>query len=120
MVVLLAVEGEGSFFATPTVSENRGARWITGHRNFGLSPQALLSYQATGRSPRLFAQVDYLMTFDRESPTLLGHNARAHLGAELPLSPMASFVFRFGLSIHGRPEDAPVMPSAALGLVIGF
>jgi hypothetical protein len=116
----LAVEGEGSFFVSPAAVEVRGARWLTGHRNFGVSPRALLTYRATERSPRLFAQVDYLMTFDLESPTLLGHNVRAHLGAELPLSPTASFLFRFGVSVHGRPEDSRLMPYTSLGLVLGF
>lgn len=40
----LAVEGEGSFFTTPAAAETRGARWLTGHRNYSVSPQAILTY----------------------------------------------------------------------------
>lgn len=114
-----AVEGSGAFFAQSAADESRGARWLTGRRNYGVSPSLILTWQGeSARSARLFAQVSYLLTF--EVPMALGHNVSTHLGAELPLSPKVSFVFMFGLGVHGRAEDALVMPSASLGIVFGF
>ena len=39
---------------------------------------------------------------------------------ELPLSSRVAFVFCLGLDVHGRAEDAIVMPMAALGLSLTF
>ncbi len=112
------VEGSGAFFVEPM--EVRGSRWVTGHRNYGLSPGILLTYQATSLGARWFAQVDYLATFETAPVGSTGHNVRAHLGAELPLSPKISFVFLVGIGVHGRVEDSPLMPTASLGIVTGF
>lgn len=114
-----AVEGSGAFFAQSAADEQRSSRWVTGRRNYGVSPSLILTWQGeSARSARLFAQVSYLLTF--EVPMVLGHNVSTHLGAELPLSPKVSFVFMFGLGVHGRAEDALVMPSVSLGIVFGF
>ena len=51
---------------------------------------------------------------------LFGHNVLMHFGAEMPLSARTSFVFMLGLDIHGRSDDAVVMPVASLGLVTGL
>ncbi|MDP1823954.1 MAG: hypothetical protein Q8L48_11955 [Archangium sp.] len=115
-----AVEGSGAFFVQSAADEQRGARWLTGRRNYGVSPSLILTWQGeSARSARLFAQVSYLLTFEVPMAAL-GHNVSTHLGAELPLSPKVSFVFMFGLGVHGRAEDSPVMPDASLGLAFGF
>lgn len=124
----LAVDGGGAFFATPAARETRGPRWLTGRRNFALSPSLVLSYQgSSSRSARLFVTARYLLAFDTEpfakdplggvpANLVLGHNGSLTIGAELPLTPKTSFVFAFGLEVHGRSEDTPLMPTAQVGL----
>lgn len=127
-----SVEGMYALFGQRASKEIRGPRWITGHRNFGASPGVLISYQGVSpRAARLFLDARYLLTFDTEPfakdplngvppNLLLGHNVLLHFGAEMPLSARTSFVFMLGLDIHGRSDDAVVMPVASLGLVTGL
>lgn len=128
----LGLEGGGAFFNTRARSEMRGARWLTGRRNFNFAPGAIVSYQgATLRAARLFLDLRYMLTVDTEpfastplqgvpATFLLGHNALARAGGEFPLSERTSFLFSFGLDLHFRPEDAPAMVNVAIGLVTGF
>ena len=127
-----SMEGMLALFAQRASKEVRGPRWITAHRNYGLSPGLILSYQGDSpRAARLFLELRYLLTFDVEPfakdplsgvpPGLvMGHNVLLHFGAEMPLSARTSFVFLLGMDFHGRPEDAAVMPVASLGLVTGI
>lgn len=127
-----SVEGMFALFNQRASKEVRGPRWITGHRNFGASPGVLISYQGVSpRAARLFLDARYLLTFDTEPfakdplngvpPNLVyGHNVLVHFGAEMPLSARTSFVFMLGLDVHGRSDDAVVMPVASLGLVTGL
>ena len=114
------LEGTGTVFLQSEATETRGARWLTGHRNYGFSPGLNLTYQWGPRHTRVFMQASYLLSYDVESATRLGHNVETRVGAELPLSQTVSFTFSFGLGVHGRPEDSILMPSASLGLVTGF
>ncbi len=127
-----SIDGTFALFAQRARNEIRGPRWITGHRNWGLSPGLIVSYQGDSpRAARLFLEARYLLAFDTDpfakvplngvpSGLVLGHNAQLRLGAEMPLSARTSFVFLLGLDIHGRPDDAIVMPVASLGLVTGI
>lgn len=125
-----SMEGMLALFTQRSSNEGRGPRWITGHRNYGLSPGVVFSYQGDSpRAARLFLELRYLLTFDAERYQLaplsepspfLGHNVLVHFGAEVPLSPKTSFVFLLGMDFHGRPNDATVMPVASLGLVTGL
>jgi hypothetical protein len=126
------VEGMLALFGQRASKEVRGPRWITGHRNYGVSPGVIVSYQGDSpRAARLFLDARYLVTFDTEPfakdplngvpPALIvGHNVLIHFGAEMPLSVRTSFVFLLGLDIHGRSDDAIMMPVASLGLVTGI
>lgn len=130
--IAASVEGMLALFGQRASKEVRGPRWITAHRNYGASPGVLVSYQGDSpRAARLFVDARYLLTFDTEPfakdplngvpPNLvLGHNVLVHFGAEMPLSARTSFVFMLGLDIHGRSDDAIVMPVASLGLVTGL
>ncbi len=130
--VAASIEGMFAHFTQRASKEVRGPRWITGHRNFGVSPGLTVSYQGDSpRAARLFLEARYLLTFDTEPfardplngvpPNVqLGHNVLVHFGAEMPLSKRTSFVFQLGLDVHGRPDDAIVMPVASLGLVTGI
>lgn len=127
-----ALEGSLALFGQRASKEVRGARWLTGHRNYGISPGVVVSYQGDKpRAARLFADARYLLAFDTEpfaqNPLsgvppglILGHNVLLHFGAEMPLSARTSFIFKLGLDIHGRSDDSIMMPVAALGLVTGL
>lgn len=118
-----------AFFAERASREDRGARWFTGHRNINLSPAAVIAYQRPSfRAARLFLELRYSLGLDTEPfsadplmgvppPVVLGHNLGLKLGAELPLSARTCLAFTFGLEIHGRERDAPVMGNSTLGLV---
>lgn len=126
------LEGGAAFFTQRAAREVRGGRWITGRRNFNLSPSLLASYQGPHpRAARLFIELRYTLAFDTEPfaanplegvpPSLvLGHNVLLQVGAEMPLSAKSSFVFLLGLDFHGRAIDSLVMPACSVGLVTGF
>lgn len=123
------LEAGYAFFAQRAPRESRGARWLTGHRNINIAPAIVGSYQGSSpRAARLFLELRYLLAFDTEPfstdplvgvppSIIIGHNVMLKGGAELPLSAKTSFVLTFGLDVHSRANDAPVMPMAALGLV---
>ncbi|MBX7100276.1 MAG: hypothetical protein K1X89_21345 [Myxococcaceae bacterium] len=122
-----SLEGGVNFFVTRAARETNGPRWITGRRNFALSPALTATYQGSSpRSGRAFLTLRYLLAFDTEpfakdplagvpSSLVLGHNFSATIGAEIPVTETTSFVFAFGLEVHGRSEDSPAMPTAHLG-----
>ena len=124
------VEGMLALFGQRATQEVRGPRWLTGHRNYGGTAGVILSYQGDSpRAARLFLDARYLLSYDTEIfakeplsglPSPVGHNILVHFGAEMPLSARTSFVFLLGLDIHGRSDDAVVMPVASLGLVTGL
>lgn len=123
------LEGGYAFFVQRATLESRGARWLTGRRNVNINPSLVLSIQGPApRAPRIFFAAHYLLALDFEgyasSPlggippaVIFGHNGGIRGGAELPLSARTSFLFMFGLDIHGRDIDSVVMPSGGLGLV---
>jgi hypothetical protein len=123
------LEGGYAFFTQRASRESRGSRWLTGHRNINISPALVGSYQGSAaRAARVFFELRYTLALDTEPyatdplvgvpPSIVpGHNVSLKGGAELPLSSRTSFVFSFGFDIHGRAEDAVVMPGASLGLV---
>lgn len=123
-------DGSAAFFGTKAPAEDRGARWLTGHRNFNVAPGVELSYQGNHpRSARVFLEARYLLTFDTEpfqrsplggvpSHVQLGHNAIVRVGGELPLTAKTSFAFMLGVDVHGRvPDDIPVLPVCNVALV---
>ncbi|MGV3620060.1 MAG: hypothetical protein ACO1OB_04545 [Archangium sp.] len=123
------LEGGYAFFVQRATLESRGARWLTGRRNVNINPSLVLSLQGPApRAPRIYFAAHYLMTLDFEgyasSPLggippaiIVGHNGGIRGGAELPLSSRTSFLFMFGLDIHGRDVDSVVMPTGGLGVV---
>lgn len=124
-----SLEAGGALFGVKATREFHGARWITGRRNFNFEPQLRLTYRGAGaRAARVTFDAHYLLTLDTEpfsrSPldgvppaVTPGHNAGVGVTVEAPLSPTTSFVFIGRFDIHGRAEDAPVMPMVQLGLV---
>jgi hypothetical protein len=125
----VGLEAGYAFFAESASHEVRGARWLTGRRNLNLAPALVASYQ--GPRPlasRYFLRLEYLLALDTEPqidaplqgtppPVVAGHNGALLGGVEVPLSAKTSFVFSAGLEVHGRAEDARVMPEVGLGVV---
>ncbi len=121
-----------ALFSQRAAKEQKGPRWITGHRNYGANPGLIVSYQGESpRAARLFADLRYLIAFDTDpfakdplngvpANLVIGHNVTLRFGAELPLSARTSFMFMLGIDFHGRDADAVVMPVAMLGLVTGL
>lgn len=126
------LEAGWAFFQQKSAREVNGSRWMTGRRNANVSPGFQLSYQAHHpRAARFVVDASYLAAVDLEPYTsqplggvpplvVVGHNLMLRLGAELPLSEKASFVFLLGFDIHGRDVDSSVMPSASVGVVTGL
>ncbi len=127
-----SVEAGAAFFNQRAPRENKGPRWITGHRNFNLAPGVIFSFQGSHpRAARIFFDVRYMLAFDTEpfasnplngvpSTLVLGHNVLLRGGAEIPLSERTSFICGLGFDVHGRAEDSRAMPSISLGLVTGL
>jgi hypothetical protein len=127
--VALAVEGGRAFFLQKAQVEHRGARWLTGRRNWNLAPGLVVSLRGGNASaPRLYADVRYHLAVDLEryqrsplggipEPVALFHNLPVRFGAELPFSPVTSFLTQFGLDLHGSPDDSAFMPVIGVGVV---
>ncbi len=122
-------EGGYAFFSERAARETRGARWLTGRRNINFAPALVGSFQGLNpRAGRIFAELRYLGALDTEPvateplggvppPLVLGHNVGLKGGAEFPLSAKTSFVFVFGIEVHGRSGDLSLLPTASLGVV---
>ncbi|MBL8916087.1 MAG: hypothetical protein JNM17_35635 [Archangium sp.] len=120
--LMLSVFGGGAFFTQTPQEEERGARWLTGHRNINVSPGILASYQGSHhpRAARFSLEVRYWLAISTQGEALLGHNVVVRGTAELPLSNRVAFLLSFGLDVHGRAEDSIVMPSSTLGISLNF
>jgi hypothetical protein len=130
--ISVTLEGGAAMFAQKPEAEGHGPRWLTGRRNFNVECGAVMSYRgASVQSARLFLDVRYHLAIDTQPyaqtplggipPTFqLGHNLPVRMGAEMPFSPRASFLFVFGFEIHGRTLDSRFMPVVGVGLVTGI
>lgn len=126
------MEGGVAFFAQRPDAEGHGPRWLTGRRNYNAEIGLITSHQGSSpQSARLFFDARYHLAVDTQPyaadplggvppPVQLGHNFPIRMGAEMPFSPRASFLFIFGFEIHGRAADSRFMPLLAVGLVTGI
>jgi len=123
-----ALEGGYSFFLDSASEDVRGARFLTGRRDWNLMPGLVASFQ--GRSPRamrLFLDVRYHLAVDTQplmrtplggvDGTRVSGNVPVRLGFEVPFSERTSYVIMVGGDFHGRPEDSGFMPAVGVGLV---
>ncbi|MGA9520102.1 MAG: hypothetical protein WBV82_01480 [Myxococcaceae bacterium] len=128
----LVLEGGMAFFAQrPETEQKRGARALTGRRNFNAEGGVVFSYRGKApRAARLFADLRYHLAFDTQAwseeplggvppAVVLGSNVPVRLGAEMPFSSRTSFMFAFGFDLHGRNYDFPFMPVLSVGVVTG-
>ncbi len=123
--VAFEMQGQAAVFRTPAASEQQGARYLTGMRNWGIQPQLIVSTRGSYGS--IFGSFVYEGTFDTEpvSATPLGGNPGAwsygsnigfHLGGELaPAKNLVHGYALIGLDFHLRDGDFPVLPLVELG-----
>jgi hypothetical protein len=130
--VAAVVEGGRTLFLLPPRAEERGARWLTGRRNWNVLPGVVVSLRGESpQSPRLFAELRYHLAIDTEPvqrDPLAGrgraleflHNVPVRAGAELPFSPATSLLVQLGFDVHTSPLDAAFMPAIGAGVVTAF
>ncbi|MBX5484828.1 MAG: hypothetical protein IRZ16_23645, partial [Myxococcaceae bacterium] len=129
----IPLEAGAAFFTQRPETEQAGARWLTGRRNYNIELGMIVGYRGDGpRAARLFLDVRYLAALDTQpysetplggvpAPIVWGHNVPIRMGAEMPFSPSTSFLFDFGFDLHGRaPRDSAFMPVASVGIVAGI
>ena len=128
----LAVEGGHAFFLRPASVEDKGARYLSGRRNWNVLPGLVGNYQLEGpRRARLFFDVRYHLSFDTEPiqrtplgglpPSVVSGSAfPLRVGAEVPLSEKTSYSVTVGGDVRTRPEDAEFMPVLSVGIVTGL
>jgi len=128
----LAVEGGHAFFLRPASVELKGARYLSGRRNWNVLPGLVASFQRQGtRAARLFLDVRYHLSLDTEPiqrtplgglpPSVVTGSAfPIRLGAEMPLSEKTSYSVTVGGDVRTRSEDAGFMPVFSVGIVTGL
>ncbi|GHG68930.1 hypothetical protein [Comamonas sp. JC664] len=128
----VAVEGSHAFFLRPASVEERGARYVSGRRNWNVLPGIVGTFQFAGtRAPRLFLDARYLLALDTEPvqgaplgglpPDVEFSSAfPIRVGAEVPVSEKTSYAVTLGGDIRTRPGDADFMPVISFGVVTGF
>ncbi|MBZ4414948.1 hypothetical protein K8638_00475 [Myxococcus sp. RHST-1-4] len=128
----LAVEGGHAFFLRPASVEDKGARYLSGRRNWNVQPGIVGNVQLKGaRAPRLFFDVRYHLSFDTEPiqrtplgglppAVVTGSAFPLRVGAEMPLSEKTSYSVTVGGDVRTRPEDADFMPVLSVGIVTGL
>lgn len=128
----LAVEGGHAFFLRPASVEDKGARYLSGRRNWNVQPGLVGNLQLQGpRAARLFFDVRYHLSFDTEPlqrtplgglpPSVVTGSAfPLRVGAEVPLSEKTSYSVTLGGDLRTRPEDADFMPVLSVGIVTGL
>ncbi|AKQ68740.1 hypothetical protein A176_005652 [Myxococcus hansupus] len=128
----LVVEGSHAFFLRPASVEERGARHVSGRRNWNVLPGIVGSFQFAGaRAPRLFLDARYLLALDTEPvqgtplgglpPDVVFSSAfPLRVGAEVPVSEKTSYAVTLGGDIRTRPGEANFMPVVSFGVVTGF
>lgn len=128
----LALEGGYAFFLRPASVEDKGARYLSGRRNWNVLPGIVGNYQMRGaRAPRLFLDLRYHLSLDTESiqrtplgglpPRVVAGSAfPLRVGAEVPLSEKTSYSLTVGADVRTRPEDPAFMPVLSVGIVTGL
>ncbi|WP_342379155.1 hypothetical protein NVS55_06990 [Myxococcus stipitatus] len=128
----VVMEASHAFFLRSARAEERGARYVTGRRNWNVMPGLVGTFQFEGhRAKRMFLDTRYLLTVDTEPTqrTPLGGlppdqvSASAwtfRVGAEMPLSEKTSYFVSAGGDVRGRSVDADFMPVVSVGIVTGL
>ncbi|WP_223646975.1 hypothetical protein [Corallococcus sp. EGB] len=123
------VDGGHAFFLRPADTEDRGARYLSGRRDWNVAPGLVMSFQ--GDSPRAwrpYMDVRALMAFDmdpvqrdplggRPPAWKLDAAVLIRLGAEIPVGEKTSYAVSLGGDFRSRSTDAEFMPTVSVGVV---
>ncbi|RKG85839.1 hypothetical protein D7W82_18445, partial [Corallococcus sp. CA049B] len=123
------VDGGHAFFLRPPDTEDKGARYLSGRRDWNVAPGLVTSFQ--GDSPRAwrpYLDVRALMAFDmdpiQKDPLSgmppawkLDASVLVRLGAEFPVGEKTSYAVSFGGDFRSRSSDAEFMPTLSVGVV---
>ncbi|WP_242593786.1 hypothetical protein [Corallococcus exiguus] len=123
------VDGGHAFFLRPPDTEDKGARYLSGRRDWNVAPGLVASFQ--GDSPRAwrpYLDVRALMAFDmdpiQKDPLSgvppawkLDASVLVRLGAEFPVGEKTSYAVSFGGDFRSRSSDAEFMPTLSVGVV---
>ncbi|RKI54139.1 hypothetical protein D7X55_30485, partial [Corallococcus sp. AB049A] len=125
----LVVDGGHAFFLRPPDTEDKGARYLSGRRDWNVAPGLVASFQ--GDSPRAwrpYLDVRALMAFDldpiQKDPLggippawKLDASVLVRLGAEFPVGEKTSYAVSLGGDFRSRSTDAEFMPTLSVGVV---
>ncbi|WP_208721608.1 hypothetical protein, partial [Corallococcus aberystwythensis] len=123
------VDGGRAFFLRPPDTEDRGARYLSGRRDWNVAPGFVTSFQ--GDSPRgwrPYLDVRGLFAFDldpiQRDPLSgvppawkLDASILVRLGAEFPAGEKTSYAVSLGGDFRSRSTDAEFMPTLSVGVV---
>lgn len=123
------VDGGHAFFLRPPDTEDKGARYLSGRRDWNVAPGLVMSFQ--GDSPRAwrpYLDVRALMAFDmdpvQKDPLSgvppawkLDASVLIRLGAEFPVGEKTSYAVSLGGDFRSRSTDAEFMPTVSVGVV---
>ncbi|RKG60419.1 hypothetical protein D7X30_05590 [Corallococcus sp. AB011P] len=123
------VDGGHAFFLRPPDTEDKGARYLSGRRDWNVAPGLVASFQ--GDSPRAwrpYLDVRALMAFDmdpvQKDPLSgmppawkLDASVLVRLGAEFPVGEKTSYAVSLGGDFRSRSSDAEFMPTLSVGVV---
>ncbi|TSC33744.1 hypothetical protein [Corallococcus sp. Z5C101001] len=122
-------DGGHAFFLRPPDTEEHGARYLSGRRDWNVAPGLVGSFQ--GSSPRAwrpYLDVRCLLAFDTH-PVLrdplggvppsweLDVSVLVRVGAEFPVGEKTSYAVSFGGDFRDRPGEAEFMPTLSVGVV---
>ncbi|MBN8228961.1 hypothetical protein JYK02_15735 [Corallococcus macrosporus] len=123
------VDGGRAFFLRPPDTEDRGARYLSGRRDWNVAPGLVASFQGDGpRAWRPYLDVRALFAFDldpiQRDPLSgvppawkLDAAVLVRLGAEFPVGEKTSYAVSFGGDFRSRSTDAEFMPTLSVGVV---
>lgn len=125
----VVVDGGHAFFLRPPETEEKGARYLSGRRDWNVAPGLVFSFQGDGpRSIRPYMDLRCLVSFDTHPtqssplgglPPELKVDAAVlvRLGAEFPVGEKTSYAVSLGADFRSRATDAEVMPTLSMGVV---
>ncbi|GMU03020.1 hypothetical protein KH5H1_71400 [Corallococcus caeni] len=125
----LVADGGRAFFLRPPDTEDRGARYLSGRRDWNVAPGLVASFQGDGpRAWRPYLDVRALFAFDldpiQRDPLSgvppawkLDAAVLVRLGAEFPVGEKTSYAVSFGGDFRSRSTDAEFMPTLSVGVV---
>ncbi|CAM4074229.1 hypothetical protein COSO111634_32680 [Corallococcus soli] len=123
------VDGGRAFFLRPPDTEQKGARYLSGRRDWNVAPGVVASFQGDApRAVRPYMDLRCLLAFDLDpiqSDPLGGvppawkvdASILLRLGLEFPVGEKTSYAVSVGGDFRSRSTDAEFMPTLSMGVV---